>query len=88
MKKTLIVLTLGLGLLTSGCATHVPSAADGYTGTAVIKDSYRQSRKSGCKVVVKLPSGQEAKLSVGRRTSCTGWNPGRTVTLTNGRLNK
>ena len=88
MKKLLAVLALGLGLILSGCAAGPPQATDNYTGKATILESYRNSRKGGCKLVVKLPDGQQGTVSVGRRTSCDGWTPGRVVSITKGALNK
>jgi uncharacterized protein YceK len=90
MKKIFTVLTLGLGLLLTGCssAPHVPSPAEGYSGTAVIEKSYRNSHKTGCRVVVKLPNGQTDELRVGRRTQCTGWDQGKTIRINNGALVK
>lgn len=84
MKKSLGVLTLGLGLLLSGCGA--PGPADHYTGPAVIQDSYKNSRKTGCKLVVALPDGQTDTVSVGRRTTCDGYDKGRSVQLSNGNL--
>ena len=88
MKKTLTVLTVGLGLLLTGCSAGPPGPADGYTGQATVDHSYRNSRKSGCKVVVKLPDGRQDTLSVGRRTDCTGWDAGKTIRINNGALVK
>ena len=90
MKKTLTVLALGLGLALSACSStpHVPTAAEGYTGTAVIEKSYRTSHKTGCRVVVKLPNGKTDELRVGRRTQCTGWDAGKTIRINNGALVK
>lgn len=84
MRKPLGVLTLGLGLLLSSCGA--PGPADHYTGPAVVKDSYKNSRKTGCKLVVALPDGQTDTVSVGRRTTCTGYDRGGTVQLNNGSL--
>lgn len=84
MKKSLGVLALGLGLLLSGCAAPGPTSH--YTGSAVIQDSYKNSRKSGCKLVVALPDGQTDTVSVGRRTTCDGYDKGRTVQISNGSL--
>lgn len=88
MKKAITVLALGLGLTLSACAPHVPTAAEGYTGTAVIEKSYRTSHKTGCRVVVKLPNGKTDELRVGRRTQCTGWDTGKTIRINNGALVK
>lgn len=88
MKKPLIVLSLAAGLLLTGCASSPPGPAEHYTGKATIKESYRTSHKTGCRVVVKLPNGQEDTLRVGRRTYCDGWTPGRVITITNGVLDK
>lgn len=88
MKKSIAVLALGLGLLLSACSAPVPTAASGYTGTAVIEKSYRTSYKTGCRVVVKLPNGQTDELRVGRRTQCTGWDQGKTIRINNGALVK
>lgn len=90
MKKTLVALTIGLGLILTGCssAPPTPSPADGYTGTAMIVKSYRTSHKTGCRVVVKLPDGQQDELRVGRRTQCTGWDAGKTINIHEGRLVK
>lgn len=88
MKKTLIGLSLAAGLLLTGCASSTPGPADHYTGKATIKESYRNSSKTGCKLVIKLPNGQEDTVRVGRRTTCNGWDAGRVITLTNGVLNK
>jgi hypothetical protein len=84
MKKSLGVLALGLGLLLSGCAA--PGPANHYTGSAVVQDAYRSSSKSGCKLVVALPNDQKDTVSVGRRTSCTGYSKGQSVQLNNGSL--
>jgi hypothetical protein len=84
MKKSLGALALGLGLLLSGCAA--PGPADHYTGSAVIQDTYRNSRKSGCKLVVALPNEQKDTVSVGRRTTCDGYGKGQSVQLRNGSL--
>lgn len=84
MKKMLGVLALGLGLLLAGCAAPGPTYH--YTGSAVIQDSYKNSRKSGCKLVVALPDGRTDTVSVGRRTTCDGYNKGQSVHLTNGNL--
>lgn len=84
MKKSLGVLALGLGLLLSGCAA--PGPASHYSGSAVIQDAHRSSRKSGCKLVVALPNGQRDTISVGRRTTCDGYSKGQTVRLNNGNL--
>lgn len=84
MKKPLVVLALGLGLLLSGCGA--PGPADHYTGTAVIQDSYKNSRKTGCKLVIALPDGQTDTVSVGRRTTCDGYSKGQSVQLNNGDL--
>jgi hypothetical protein len=87
MKKTLIALTLGLGLALSACGAPAPSGpAANYTGSAVIEKSYRTSHKTGCRVVVKLPNGQTDELRVGRRTQCTGWDAGKTISINQGRL--
>jgi hypothetical protein len=86
MKKSLGVLALGLGLLLSGCAA--PGPADHYTGSAVIQDAHRSSRKSGCKLVVTLPDGQTDTVSVGRRTTCDGYDKSRTVQLSDGKLSR
>lgn len=86
MKKTLIILTVGL--LLTGCSAGPPGPANGYTGQATIDHSYRNSRKSGCKVVIKLPDGRQDTLSVGRRTDCTGWDKGKTISINQGRLVK
>lgn len=88
MKKTITVLALGLGLLLTGCssAPYVPTAAEGYTGTAIIVESYRTSHKTGCRVVVKLPNGQTDELRVGRRTQCTGWDAGKIININQGSL--
>lgn len=84
MKKTLGVLALGMGLLLSGCGA--PGPADRYTGPAVVEDSYKNSRKSGCKLVVALPDGQTDTVSVGRRTTCNGYSKGQSIQLSNGKL--
>jgi hypothetical protein len=84
MKKSLGAMALGLGLLLSGCAA--PGPANHYTGSAVIQDTYVSSRKSGCKLVVTLPNEQRDTISVGRRTTCTGYNKGQSVQLRNGSL--
>lgn len=86
MKKSITVLALGLGLTLSACAPHVPGPAEGYTGTAMIEKSYRNSHKTGCRVVVKLPDGQRDELRVGRRTQCTGWDAGKIINIHHGRL--
>lgn len=83
MKKRLTVLAVGLGLLLSGCGE---GPADEYTGPAVVQDTHKTSRKSGCKLVASLPSGQTDTISVGRRTTCTGFNKGQTVQLNDGDL--
>jgi uncharacterized protein YceK len=90
MKKTLTALTLGLGLLLTGCssAPHVPRVTEGYSGTAVIEKSYRTSHKTGCRVVVKLPNGKTDELRVGSRTRCDGWDAGKTIRINNGALVK
>jgi hypothetical protein len=54
----------------------------------VIEKSYRNSHKTGCRVVVKLPNGQTDELRVGRRTQCTGWDQGKTININNGALVK
>jgi hypothetical protein len=84
MKKSLGVLALGLGLLLSSCGA--PGPADHYTGPAVIQDSYKNSRKTGCKLVVSLPNDQSDTISVGRRTTCDGYSKGQSVQLNNGKL--
>ena len=84
MKKIPAVFALGLGLLLTGRATPGP-AAD-YTGPAVIKDAYKNSRKTGCKLVVTLPDGQTDTVRVGRRTTCDGYNEGQEVQLRDGDL--
>lgn len=84
MKKSLGVLALGLGLLLSGCVAPGPSSH--FTGSALIKDTYVSSRKSGCKLVVTLPNEQKDTISVGRRTTCTGYSKGQSVQLKNGNL--
>jgi hypothetical protein len=90
LKKTITVLALGLGLMLSACSAtpYVPTASEGYTGTAVIEKSYRTSHKTGCRVVVKLPDGRTDELRVGRRTQCTGWDAGKTIKINNGKLVK
>ncbi len=88
MKKSIAVLALGLGLVLSACSAPVPTAAAGYTGTAVIEKSYKNSRKTGCRVVVKLPDGRTDELRVGRRTTCDGWDAGKTIRINNGALVK
>ncbi|MET4144113.1 hypothetical protein [Arthrobacter sp. UYCo732] len=84
MKNTVAVLALGIGLLLTSCSA--PGPADKYTGSAVIQDTYKNSSKSGCKLVVSLPDGQTDTISVGRRTSCNGFANGQTVQLSNGNL--
>jgi hypothetical protein len=89
MKKTLTIMTIGMGLLLTGCSTEVAAGpADHYTGPATIEKSYRNSSKSGCKVVAKLPNGQFDTLSVGRRTQCTNWPAGKAININDGRLVK
>lgn len=84
MKKKLGVLAMGLGLLLAGCAA--PGPADDYTGSAVVQDTHRASRKSGCKLVVILPDGRTDTVSVGRRTTCDGYTKGQSVQLRSGNL--
>lgn len=84
MKTKLTVLALGLGLLLTGCGAEGP--ADEYTGPVVIQDTHKTSRKSGCKLVVAMPNGQTDTVSVGRRTTCSGFNKGQTVHLNHGDL--
>lgn len=87
MKKTLTILAIASALTLSACgAPQPPGPAAHYTGTATITDSYVKSRKSGCKVVVKLPDGQADTLSVGRKTKCTGWDKGKSISISDGRL--
>lgn len=88
MKKTLTVLTIGLGLVLTGCSSGPPGPSDNYTGKAIIERSYKNSRKTGCRVVVKLPNGQTDELRVGRRTTCDGWEAGKTIQINNGALVK
>lgn len=83
LKKRLAVLAVGLGLLLSGCAE---GPAGDYTGPAVVQDTYKSSRKAGCKLVVALPDGQTDTVSVGRRTTCTGYSKGQSVQLNDGNL--
>lgn len=68
----------------SGCAA--PGSASNYTGEVVIENSHRASRKAGCKLLVKLPSGETDTVRVGRRTTCNGYDKGRIVELNEGRL--
>ncbi|SDQ18182.1 hypothetical protein [Pseudarthrobacter chlorophenolicus] len=84
MKKTLGGLALGLGLLLTGCSA--PGPADHYTGSAVIQDTYKNSRKSGCKLIVAMPDGTTDTVSVGRRTTCNGYSKGQSIQISNGRL--
>lgn len=83
MKKRPTVLAVGLGLLLTGCAE---GPADEYTGAVVIQGTHKTSRKSGCKLVVAMPNGQTDTISVGRRTTCSGYNKGQTVQLNDGNL--
>jgi hypothetical protein len=84
LKKAPVIVALGVGLLLSGCSAPGPAAE--YTGPAVIKDAYKTSRKTGCKLVVTLPDGQTDTVRVGRRTTCDGYNEGQEVQLRDGDL--
>lgn len=87
MKKTLTVLALASALALPACAAPAPTGpAAHYTGDATIKDSYRNSRKGGCLVVVTLPNGDVDTLRVGRKTTCDGWTPNRKIKINDGRL--
>lgn len=83
LKKSFTVVGVGLGLLLTGCGAPGPAAE--YTGPAVIQDAYKNSRKTGCKLVVKLPDGQTDTVRVGRRTTCDGWAKGQSIQINDGR---
>lgn len=88
MKKPLIGLTIGLGLVLTGCGPVPPSPADNYSGKAVVDESHSSGTKQGCEVWFTLANGQKDKERLGRRASCDGWTAGRQITLTNGRINR
>lgn len=89
MKKTLIGLTLGLGLLVTGCAHSGPALDSRYNGKAVITGSGGSGSKSGCEVFFTLgKTGEKDKERLGRRSSCDGWTTGRIITLTDGKINR
>lgn len=86
MIKKLGAVALAAAFVLTGCSSAQPT--DGYTGKATIQKSERHSRKGGCILTVKTPTGLVGEVRVGRRTSCDGWNPGRVVTLNDGYLQK
>ena len=87
MRTALLSTALGLGVLLTGCGPVPPSPADNYTGNAYIYEAHGSGSKAGCELYFRLPDGQTDKERLGRRSSCDGW-VGRTVKLTNGRIDR
>jgi len=89
LKKTLVVLTVGLGLLMTGCSHSGPATDSRYNGKAIITGSGGSGSKSGCEVFFTLSkTGEKDTEHLGRRSSCDGWDVGRIITLTDGKINR
>ena len=80
-KLLLIPVTLTLLSLATGCGT--PSPIANYTGNAVVK-SHNTSGKN-CQARVELPDGKTGSVTIGKKSTCTGYKDGATVKIENGK---
>jgi hypothetical protein len=82
VKKKPGVLAIRLELLLAGC---VAGPADDYTGSAVVQDTLRDSRKPV--QVGRYPANwQTDVVSAGRRTTCLGYTKCQAFQLRSGNL--